>query len=144
MGPAASTRTNHLSKVIQLGFIVGIALLWYAVTVTQWISPLFLPNPVEVLRMFVQIIVTGEAWPDVKVTFMEVAIAFPIAAITGTIVGYLVSISRYGTRVFEPLSLGHLRHPDHRVLSAVGADLRHRAGIRRSRTAPCSDFFPPR
>jgi ABC-type nitrate/sulfonate/bicarbonate transport system permease component len=106
MGPAASTRTNHLSKFIQLGFIAGIALLWYAVTVTQWISPLFLPNPVEVLRMFVQIIVTGEAWPDVKVTFMEVAIAFPIAAITGTIVGYLVSIGRYGTRVFEPLLSG--------------------------------------
>ena len=73
---------------------------------TQWISPLFLPNPVDVFRMFVRIIVTGEAWPDVKVTFMEVAIAFPIAAITGTLVGYLVSVSRYGTRVFEPLLSG--------------------------------------
>jgi ABC-type nitrate/sulfonate/bicarbonate transport system permease component len=106
MASTASARTDRLSRLIQISFIAGIGLLWYAVTVTQWISPLFLPNPIEVFWMFVQIITTGEAWPDVQVTFMEVAIAFPLAAVTGTLVGYLVSISRYGTRVFEPLFSG--------------------------------------
>jgi ABC-type nitrate/sulfonate/bicarbonate transport system permease component len=106
MASPSARRTDRLSKVIQLAFIAGIVLLWYAVTVTQWISPLFLPNPVEVFWMFVRIITTGEAWPDVQVTFTEVAIAFPLAAVTGTLVGYLVSISRYGMRVFEPLFSG--------------------------------------
>ena len=57
MASSAAARTDRLSKAIQLAFIAGIVLLWYAVTVTQWISPLFLPNPVEVFRMFVRIIV---------------------------------------------------------------------------------------
>ena len=106
VGRSASARTDRSSKAIQVAFIVGIGVAWYAVTTGQLISPLFLPNPVDVFGMFVRIITTGEAWPDVQVTFMEVAIAFPLAAIAGTIVGYLVSINRYGTRVFEPLFSG--------------------------------------
>jgi ABC-type nitrate/sulfonate/bicarbonate transport system permease component len=94
------------SKLIQLGFVLGLMLFWYGVTVTGAVSPLFLPNPLEVWRMFVGIIVSGESLADVRITFGEVAVAFPIAAGAGTLIGYLVSTNRYAVRVFDPLFAG--------------------------------------
>ena len=111
---SARSRRNSskfYSRCIQVGFLFGFLALWYGLTASGLISHFFLPNPVLVFRTFVDIIVTGEAWPDVKVTFTEVAIAFPLAAFFGTTIGYLVSINRYTARVVEPLFAGFFAIP---------------------------------
>jgi ABC-type nitrate/sulfonate/bicarbonate transport system permease component len=109
--PRPGERTRFHSRAIQLSFLAALLLGWYGITVSGLVSPFFLPNPLAVLDMFAQIIVTGEALPDVKTTFSEVAVAFPLAALTGTVVGYLVSTSRYAVRVFEPLFAGFFAIP---------------------------------
>jgi ABC-type nitrate/sulfonate/bicarbonate transport system permease component len=96
-------RARRLSLLTKLGALAIVVLAWYGLTVTQIVSPFFLPNPVEVFWSFLNILTSGQALPDLRVTFLEFAIAGPIAVVLGTLVGYLISITGYSTRVFEPI-----------------------------------------
>jgi ABC-type nitrate/sulfonate/bicarbonate transport system permease component len=91
------------SRAVQVAFLVVLIVLWYLAT-TRWrVSPLLLPNPVQVLRDFWTILITGEFIGDLRVTLTELAIAFLISASSGVVTGYLISRSQYRIRVFEPL-----------------------------------------
>ena len=94
---------KRLSLFIKLGASVALVTIWHIVTVNELVSPFFLPQPADVLRIFIKIVVSGQAWPDLKVTLFEFALAGPIAIVAGGTVGFLISLTRYGTRVFEPV-----------------------------------------
>ncbi|MDP2358149.1 MAG: ABC transporter permease [Beijerinckiaceae bacterium] len=98
-----SKSQKRLSLLVKIGVLVALLAIWHLVTVDEFVSPFFLPKPDEVLRVFFNIIVTGQAWPDLKVTLFEFALAGPIAVIAGGAVGFLISLTRYGTRAFEPI-----------------------------------------
>ena len=94
------------SRVVQLVFVLGLLLLWYVAT-TQWrVSPLLLPNPVNVWHQFVRIVLSGEFIPDLRVTLYELAAAFAISVTLGVSIGYAVSRSPYLIKVLEPLFAG--------------------------------------
>lgn len=93
-------------RLVQLGFVAAIALVWQAVTDSGRVSPLLLPPLQNVYREFVTLVASGQFWPDLKVTLYELLIAFLIAAIAGSVLGYLVSRSRYAVKVFDPLFAG--------------------------------------
>ena len=79
--------------------------LWYLATTRWGVSPLLLPNPVQVgasLGHPEDRRVLG----DLRVTLTELAIAFAISATSGVTLGYLISRSPYRIRVFEPLLAG--------------------------------------
>jgi ABC-type nitrate/sulfonate/bicarbonate transport system permease component len=95
-----------LSHVVQLGFFVAVLLLWFAATSGLGVSPLLLPPPVEVFQQLVDVIVTGEFIPDLKVTLTELVFAFAIAVPLGMVLGYLISRSAYMIKVCEPLFAG--------------------------------------
>ena len=94
---------RRASALVKLGALVALVGLWHAVTVTEIVSPFFLPKPQDVLRNFIRIVSSGQAWPDLKVTLFEFLVAGPIALVVGGLVGFMVSLTRYGTRVFEPI-----------------------------------------
>jgi ABC-type nitrate/sulfonate/bicarbonate transport system permease component len=95
-----------VSHLLQLGFVVGLLLVWYLAT-TQWgVSHLLLPNPVNVWHQLVEVIRTGAFIPDLLVTLKELLIAFAIATSLGVTLGYLIARSSYTIKVFEPLFAG--------------------------------------
>jgi ABC-type nitrate/sulfonate/bicarbonate transport system permease component len=106
-GQALTARLTRAQKrasaLVKLGALVFMLGLWHAVTVTEIVSPFFLPKPEDVLRNFIRIVGSGQAWPDLKVTLFEFAIAGPIALGVGGLLGFLISLTRYGGRVFEPI-----------------------------------------
>ena len=102
----ANTRERMASRAVQVGFLAGLFALWYFATARWGVSHLLLPNPVTVWHEFVNVVSTGEFWPDLQVTLGELAVAFVISSIAGISVGYLVSRSQYLIRVFEPLLSG--------------------------------------
>src|SRR6202035_368910 len=51
----------------------------------------------------IEILRTGEFIPDLEVTLGELAAAFSISAVSGLVIGYVISRSPYAIRVFEPL-----------------------------------------
>jgi len=100
-------RTQQLaSRAVQIGFLLGLLVLWYLATNFWGVNRLLLPNPVSVWHQFVDVVASGNYLPDLRVTATEFAVAFVLATASGTVVGYMVSRSRYFTRVFEPLLAG--------------------------------------
>jgi ABC-type nitrate/sulfonate/bicarbonate transport system permease component len=91
------------TRLVQVGFLAALILLWYLATNRWGVNRLLLPNPVQVWRQFVDVLRSGEYLPDLRVTLTEFAVAFALATSSGTLVGYLVSRSRYTIRVFDPL-----------------------------------------
>jgi ABC-type nitrate/sulfonate/bicarbonate transport system permease component len=105
--PAHREKARKLQGfAIKAGFILAILLAWHLVTTEGLVSPLFLPQPGETFRTFIDIIASGEAFDDLSTTLFELSIAFPLAAMLGTIIGYLVSTHVYSIRVFEPIFAG--------------------------------------
>jgi len=94
------------SRVVQIGFLLVLLLLWYLATNRWGVNHLLLPDPVAVWQQFVEVLESGAFLPDLRVTATEFAAAFALAMTGGTLVGYLVSRSRYSIRVFEPLFAG--------------------------------------
>lgn len=94
------------SRAVQIGFLLVLFLLWYMATNFWGVNHLLLPNPIAVGRQLADVLRSGAYLPDLRVTAGEFAAAFALACSSGTIVGYLVSRSRYLVRVFEPLFAG--------------------------------------
>jgi ABC-type nitrate/sulfonate/bicarbonate transport system permease component len=99
-------RSKLASRGVQAGFVVALVGLWYLGTTYFRISPILLPNPVNVFDELMDVLRTGEFIGDLRVTLSELAIAFSISAISGVTLGYLISRSPYSIRVFEPLFAG--------------------------------------
>jgi ABC-type nitrate/sulfonate/bicarbonate transport system permease component len=96
-------RQGLASRLVQVGFLAAILLLWY-LAATRWgVNRLLLPNPVAVYDNLLDILASGEFVGDLEVTLGELASAFAISASTGLVIGYLISRSAYLVRVFEPL-----------------------------------------
>lgn len=93
-------------RLVQLGFVAAVLFLWNFVSVNGLVSPILLPPLSDTWDEFVSLLSTGSYWPDLRVTLYEFVVAFVVAAVTGLIVGYLVSRSRFSVRVFDPLFAG--------------------------------------
>ena len=99
----ADARGRWTSRAVQALFLIALILVWYLSTNWWHVSPILLPDPVAVWYEFVDVIWTGEFIDDLRVTLTELAVAFAIAAIAGTVVGYLISRTSYLIKVFDPL-----------------------------------------
>jgi ABC-type nitrate/sulfonate/bicarbonate transport system permease component len=91
------------SRLVQVGFLVAVLVLWYLATTRWGVNRLLLPNPIAVWQQLLDVLRTGEYLSDLRVTLTELAIAFALAMTGGTIVGFFVSRRRYTIRVFDPL-----------------------------------------
>jgi ABC-type nitrate/sulfonate/bicarbonate transport system permease component len=100
------TTQRIASRAVQIGFLLGLFILWYLATNEWGVNKLLLPNPIAVWHQLVGILKSGEYLPDLRVTATEFAAAFVLALTSGTLAGYLVSRTRYTISVFEPLFAG--------------------------------------
>ena len=94
------------SRVVQLGFLIALIVLWQLATTSWGVSAILLPRPVAVLYELMGELKAGRFFGDLRVTLFELVIAFAISALAGTLSGYLLSRSQYLIRVFDPLFSG--------------------------------------
>jgi ABC-type nitrate/sulfonate/bicarbonate transport system permease component len=94
------------SRAVQALFLIALISLWTFATTWGHVSPILLPNPPSVLEELIDVLKSGEYIGDLRVTLTELAAAFAISMISGTVVGYLISRSQYSIKVFEPLMAG--------------------------------------
>ena len=92
--------------LVQLGFVAVLLLAWWLVSRNGYVSPILLPSLTSSVHEFVLLLESGSYWPDLSVTLYELVMAFLIASISGCLVGYVVSRSRFSVRVFDPLFAG--------------------------------------
>jgi ABC-type nitrate/sulfonate/bicarbonate transport system permease component len=103
---SASETPRWASRAVQLLFLIALLALWYGLTTWGQVSAILLPNPLAVLHELYLVLSTGEFIGDLLTTLSELALAFSIAMILGTVTGYLISRSGYLVAVLEPLLAG--------------------------------------
>jgi ABC-type nitrate/sulfonate/bicarbonate transport system permease component len=106
MSSRRELRSKLGSRAVRVGFLAAVILLWYLGTAYWGISPILLPNPVNVWSELSDVLKSGEFWPDLRVTLTELATAFTISCTAGVTLGYAISRSPYFTKVLEPLLAG--------------------------------------
>jgi ABC-type nitrate/sulfonate/bicarbonate transport system permease component len=99
-------RGRWASRAVQALFLIVLISLWTFATTWGQVSPILLPNPLAVLDELILVLKTGEFVGDLRITLTELAAAFVISVVSGTIAGYLISRSPYSIKVFEPLMAG--------------------------------------
>jgi ABC-type nitrate/sulfonate/bicarbonate transport system permease component len=99
-----SERTGQ--RFVQFGVLIAILAGWYLFTLPGRVNSLLLPAPLPVFRAFGVLLTTSAIWADIFLTVGEWAVAFAIGAVAGCIIGYLVGLTAYTVRVFDPLLAG--------------------------------------
>ena len=88
--------------VIRTAIILGFLILWELAS-GRWIEPFLISSPSRILTSLLTGFSSGDLLQHTWVTFLEVAIGFPIGAITGIALGYGFGRSRLLAEVFEPI-----------------------------------------
>lgn len=105
---AAKPRTGLYSMrylaiaVIRFGIIGGFLLLW-EVASGRWLEPFLISSPSRIVISLIASLQSGELLQHLWVTFEEIAIGFPIGAISGIALGYWFGRSRLLAEIFEPI-----------------------------------------
>lgn len=104
--PRRKFNDRFASRLVQVGFLAAVLLLWYLATTHWGVNKLLLPNPLNVWNELADVIAKGEYLEDLRITLTELAIAFLISTVSGALLGYAISRSPYLIKVFEPLFAG--------------------------------------
>jgi NitT/TauT family transport system permease protein len=96
-----SSRTITIT-LIRTAIIIGFLLAWELAS-GRWIEPFLISSPSRILTSLVTGFYSGDLLQHTWVTFIEIAIGYPIGAISGIALGYSFGRSRLLAEVFEPI-----------------------------------------
>lgn len=91
-----------MTKRIPWGIIILLA-LWFALSITKLVDPLFVPSPVAVVREFWAVLVYGTLLSDTGATLYRLAIGFAIGTAIGVPLGLIMGYSKRVYRSLEAL-----------------------------------------
>lgn len=102
--PAKSvfSRRTVVVTLIRSAIVVGFLLAWEFAS-GRWIEPFLISSPSRILTSLISGFYSGDLVQHTWVTFLEIAIGFPIGAISGIAVGYSFGRSRLLAEIFEPI-----------------------------------------
>ena len=83
--------------------IVGGFLLLWQIASGRWIEPFLISSPSRIFTSLIAGFQSGDLLQHTWVTFTEIAIGFPLGAISGIALGYWFGRSRVLAEVFEPI-----------------------------------------
>jgi NitT/TauT family transport system permease protein len=88
--------------LIRVGIVGGFLILW-EIASGRWIEPFLISSPTRILSSMMSGFLSGDLLQHTWVTFMEIAIGFPLGAICGIGLGYWFGRSRLLAEIFEPI-----------------------------------------
>jgi len=88
--------------VVRVAIIGGFFLLW-EIASGRWIEPFLISSPSRIFSSLIAGFQSGDLLQHTWVTFEEIAIGFPVGAISGIALGYAFGRSRVLADIFEPI-----------------------------------------
>src|SRR5574341_237601 len=73
--------------LLRLGVVAGFLLLW-EIASGRWIEPFLISSPTRIVASMIASFQSGDLLQHTWVTFEEIAIGFPLGAISGIALGY--------------------------------------------------------
>ena len=101
IGSALSLRGMGITAV-RVAIIGGFLLLW-EIASGPWIEPFLISSPSRIFSSLITGFRDGDLLQHTWVTFEEIAIGFPVGAISGIALGYAFGRSRLLAEIFEPI-----------------------------------------
>lgn len=96
-----------LERVISLGSVLVVLLVWYLSTSLQWVSPLFLPSPAAVWSAFIEILLNGYKGNSlvfhIYQSMYRLVVALVLAIVTAIPLGMLCGFSKPIRAALDPL-----------------------------------------
>jgi NitT/TauT family transport system permease protein len=87
---------------VRVAIIGGFLLLW-EIASGRWIEPFLISSPSRIFSSMISGFHSGDLLQHTWVTFLEIAIGYPLGAISGIALGYCFGRSRLLAEVFEPI-----------------------------------------
>jgi len=87
---------------VRVAIIGGFFLLW-EIASGRWIEPFLISSPGRIFTSLISGFQSGDLLQHTWVTFEEIAIGFPVGAISGIALGYAFGRSRLLADIFEPI-----------------------------------------
>jgi len=80
------------SEQVVLGTIglLLVLMLWQMAAVLEWLNPLLMSSPAQIITAGLELTANGEIWNDFKVTIIEFLVAFGGAIIVGLLLGLVM------------------------------------------------------
>jgi NitT/TauT family transport system permease protein len=100
-GKAFSLRGMGITAV-RVAIIGGFLLLW-EIASGRWLEPFLISSPSRIVSSLITDFREGDLIQHTWVTFQEIAIGFPIGALSGIALGYAFGRSRLLAEIFEPI-----------------------------------------
>ncbi|MCR6497656.1 ABC transporter permease subunit [Shinella sp. CPCC 101442] len=95
------------SGMISLMTATVLIALWFLVTESGWVKPLFLPSPLAVWEKFVMALTEGVSnstlWQHTLASIGRVFGAFALALVTAVPIGVLMGVNRFVRGLFDPI-----------------------------------------
>jgi len=88
--------------LLRTGIVIGFLVLW-EIASGRWLEPFLISSPTRILSSLVTGFTAGDLWQHTWVTFLEIAIGFPVGAISGIALGYAFGRSKLLAEIFEPI-----------------------------------------
>jgi NitT/TauT family transport system permease protein len=88
--------------LVRLAIIIGFFSLWELAS-GRWIEPFLISSPSRIFTSLANGFRDGDLFQHSWVTFVEIAIGFPVGAIAGIGLGYAFGRSRVLAEIFEPI-----------------------------------------
>ena len=88
--------------VVRVAIIGGFFFLW-EIASGRWIEPFLISSPSRIFTSLITGFRDGDLVQHTWVTFQEIAIGFPVGAISGIALGYAFGRSRALAEIFEPI-----------------------------------------
>jgi NitT/TauT family transport system permease protein len=88
--------------LVRIGIVGGFLLLWQVAS-GRWIEPFLISSPSRIFASMIAGFQSGDLLQHTWVTFTEIAIGFPLGAVTGIALGYWFGRSRALAEIFEPI-----------------------------------------
>lgn len=105
-GKAYGAPGEGASGFISLATVLGLLVLWWAVTAAGLVKPLFLPSPQAVLARFFRVLEEGfggvSLWHHVAASLWRVFASFALACVTAIPIGIAMGVNRWARGVFDP------------------------------------------
>lgn len=100
-GNAVSLRGIGVT-VVRVAIIGGFLLLW-EIASGRWIEPFLISSPSRIFSSMISGFHSGDLLQHTWVTFLEIAIGYPLGAVSGIALGYCFGRSRLLAEIFEPI-----------------------------------------
>ncbi len=88
--------------LVRFAIIIGFFSLWQIAS-GRWIEPFLISSPSRIFTSLIAGFREGDLMQHTWVTFQEIAIGFPIGALSGIALGYAFGRSRLLAEIFEPI-----------------------------------------